>query len=267
MNNNIRQLKELTKRLNDKDQQIKQEKENYESLVEMLPEIIFVHRDGNILFVNQRGVHLLGYEKKSEIVNKSIFDFIVGDLSISEIENITRTKNLVCNTNEYISLEMLRKDKTILFGEAGSSKVMWEGIPAIQSVIRDLTSFNAIQKRMIRLQYDDELHDSGQINHLSISPNRSYLLSEGWTLKLIDVSKGRDVFEAIGSRGKDIREHSHRQKEFIEVINGEIIVFLRNKTLTAKFGEKIEIEPFEKHKITALSDCKLKVTFIPPISI
>lgn len=261
MHDNLRRLKTLTTRLNEKDQEIRQQKETYESLVELLPEIVLVHRGNEIVFINTYGLQIFGFDSKEDIVGKCVYDYIVAE-DHAKIRNLLMHVNGVCRQEDFTNVQLIKNDKSIMLGEAGASTVIWKGKPATQTVIRDVTHFKRLEKRLLRLQYEKDY-----IDNIMITPNRSFILADGWSTKLIERDSKFDVYEVHATRGCDLNKHSHQQKEFVEIIKGEVVVFLREDTVTLKSGDTIEIPPFEPHKFTAIEDTKMKVTFTPPLSI
>jgi PAS domain S-box-containing protein len=52
---------------------IRESEENYERIVEISPDAIFVHQNGVIDFVNEAGVKMIGATSKAELIGKSVF--------------------------------------------------------------------------------------------------------------------------------------------------------------------------------------------------
>ena len=51
-------------------------KEQHEHIMEFLPDAVFIHRFGTIVYANTAGIKLLGASDPSKIIQKPTFDFV-----------------------------------------------------------------------------------------------------------------------------------------------------------------------------------------------
>jgi PAS domain S-box-containing protein len=112
--------------------------ERYRSIVECSPDGIGVHRDGKILFVNTAGVKMYGAIAAEDMMGKFINDIIHKDSQQTSVERI----GLINEGQDFLpiaTLKLLRIDGTMLDVEVQSSSIVYDGGPAVQTTIRDIT--------------------------------------------------------------------------------------------------------------------------------
>jgi PAS domain S-box-containing protein len=122
---------------------------NYRSLVERSPDAIFLHREGTFVYANPAGLKLLGATKPQEVLGRSVFDLVppenrdlIGRRFRQAVEG---------GVNPLLEQKVLRLDGTLLDAEATSIPCTYEGKPAVQTVMRDITA---------RKQLEDQLRQS-----------------------------------------------------------------------------------------------------------
>ncbi|WP_010249859.1 sensor histidine kinase [Acetivibrio cellulolyticus] len=122
---------------------LRKSEERYRSLLELLPEAVFLHDRENVLFVNQLGVRLLGLENKQQGLEISLFDLFGEEnyhsflLEMDEIVKNGRQvafEQTVLNSNkcfkvEFVTTPHIADDKHVFI-----------------SVIRDLAQMKKIKE-------------------------------------------------------------------------------------------------------------------------
>jgi len=123
---------------NNSDRLLEESEERYRRLVEASPEAIFVYLDGRIAYVNPAGTKLFGARKPEELLGKSILDFIHPEYR--EVVK-ARLRKVEEEGEQASSLEqrLVRPDGRVVYVEATSLPIVYEGRPAIQALIRDIT--------------------------------------------------------------------------------------------------------------------------------
>ena len=139
--------------------------ERYRRLVERSPEAIAVHQEGVFVYVNPACVHLLGAEVESELLGRSVIDFVFSNephaaeprwhALESATEAPLREERLIRLDGQPIDIDVV--GVAITFGSG----------PAVQVMIRDITD----RKRAQAALAHQALHD-----HLTGLPNRTLLL-------------------------------------------------------------------------------------------
>jgi PAS domain S-box-containing protein len=125
------------------EKKLKESEERYRRLVELLPEALAVHCEGKIVYANSAAAKLLGVASAQEIVGKSIMDIAHPDFHEIAKERIRR----ILERNEaveFIEEKIVRPDGEVIDVEVAAAPVIFEGKPAVQTVVRDITE----RKRM-----------------------------------------------------------------------------------------------------------------------
>jgi len=123
--------------------QLKESEERYLSLVEQSPDIIVIHCEGKIEYINREGISLFGASNEREILGHSTLEFIHPDdrqRVRQRIEKSLSTGTVAPKTEE----RFLLPDNRIVYAEVTGLPITYQGRPAMQVIIRDITE----QKRV-----------------------------------------------------------------------------------------------------------------------
>ena len=128
----------------------------HRTLVEMSPDAILVQREGVVLYVNPAGVRLMGADTRHEIVGHSIFEFVLPEHHDLLAERMRRMES---DGTPMPSMEFqaMRADGSTLICEVVSAATVFEGRPAVQSVIRDISARKGLEEELTRLATTDPL--------------------------------------------------------------------------------------------------------------
>jgi len=126
----------------DAEAQLQESEYRYRRLVELSPDAILVRTGDEITFINPAGARLLGAIHPDQLIGRPIGEFIHPDWRGLAHERIrpAETSPLV----SHAEMRFLRLDGNTFEGEMSASPLTYEGQPAIQVVIRDVTE----RKRM-----------------------------------------------------------------------------------------------------------------------
>jgi PAS domain S-box-containing protein len=116
---------------------LRESEERYHRLVEMSPDGIIIHRDGEIDFVNSAGVKLIGAACESEVIGKSVYDLIQPEYGALLKERITRLQE-----GQFlppVEIKGRRLDGFQIECEVLSVPFTHKDQPAVQVVVRDIT--------------------------------------------------------------------------------------------------------------------------------
>lgn len=132
--------------------------DRYRLLVELSPDAIVVHQFGTIRWMNPAGLRYLEASDESQVVGHLITEFIHPDSITEMISRITglTTHGAVSAPSEAIVLTL---HGGRIPAEAVSVRTLWNGEPAFQVILRDLTEHKAAQDA---LRYQAAL-----VNHVS----------------------------------------------------------------------------------------------------
>jgi PAS domain S-box-containing protein len=109
----------------------------YRRLVEHSPFAIAVHSQGNLVYINEAGVKLIGAKSADELMGISIMEFVHPDSRAMELKRLQDLQKGV----EAPAMEekFVRRDGSTIIVEVTAYPFVYQNSPAIQVVIRDLT--------------------------------------------------------------------------------------------------------------------------------
>ena len=132
-----------------REEQLRDSEERYRSLVEVAPDMIFVHQDGRIIFMNSAGMRML------RAPGPEVFkDMPVLDLAHPDFQEVVRDRMRRTASGQKVPTmeqKIRRYDGTYVDVELGATGFIYQGRPAVQVVARDITA---------RLQAQEELRAS-----------------------------------------------------------------------------------------------------------
>ncbi|MDX1814964.1 MAG: ATP-binding protein, partial [Thermodesulfobacteriota bacterium] len=228
---------------------LRESKEQYQDLVELSPEAIYIQQGGKIEFINSAGVGLFGASKPKDILGKPILDLLHPENRLS-IEDWIRMEQNKEKIEPSFEEKYLRLDGTPVDMEISAVPIEYHGKAALQVFARDLTG---------RKQLEDQLRQSQKIEAVGrlaggIAHDFNNLMTVitgyvGLTKKRIGnpdhVSKGLEEIEKASSRAtrltKQLIAFSRKQILQPQVLDVNRIVFNMEKMLRRLIGENIEL--------------------------
>jgi PAS domain S-box-containing protein len=111
---------------------------HYRRLIESIPGAVYVQVDGLIVFVNFAAQRMFGAESSEELVGLASTNLFHAD-DREKIAARRKTARLSDETMPFIEVRHVRLNGTVFEGESTSTKIVWEGGPAILVEIRDIT--------------------------------------------------------------------------------------------------------------------------------
>ena len=117
---------------------LKESEERYRRLVELSPEAIVVQSEGKFVYVNPAAERLWGAASSEELIGRSILDVIhpdcreIVETRIRAVEELGSPKAL--NEQKHVRL-----DGEVIDVEVTSMPFAFNGRPAVQAIIRDIT--------------------------------------------------------------------------------------------------------------------------------
>ncbi|MEZ3117507.1 PAS domain-containing protein [Halobaculum sp. MBLA0147] len=117
---------------------LSQVRDQYEQLVALTPETILVVRDGTIRYVNDAGPSLFGVESADDLVGRAVTELVHPD-DERAMQTALATVERDGRLEEFLELELLTPDGESRVVEAAGVTVTYEGEPAAQFVVRDLS--------------------------------------------------------------------------------------------------------------------------------
>jgi PAS domain S-box-containing protein len=140
---------------------LRESEERYRFLVELSPEAIFVASEGKHVFANSAGLKLLGASSPDQIIGKPVIDVIHPDYR----EIVAQRMRKAMETGMAVpSLEekFLRLDGTEIDVEVRGSPLIYQGKPAMQVVVRDVSERKQVEEslRLSERNFRDSIENS-----------------------------------------------------------------------------------------------------------
>ncbi len=126
---------------------LRESEERYRQLVELSPEAIVVHSAGTINFVNAAGAKLFGTTSPKQITEKSIQKLIRPDYWEIAGERIQRRQEEGKQAS-LIEESFVRFDGRIVDVEMSTYPITYQGKPAQQSIIRNITERKRLERQI-----------------------------------------------------------------------------------------------------------------------
>jgi two-component system, cell cycle sensor histidine kinase and response regulator CckA len=123
---------------------------NYRGLVERSPDAIFLHRDEKFVYANPAAMKLLRAEAPRDIIGRSVLDLV-------RPENRDVIRRRIQEAVEggrppLMEQKVLRLDGTPFEAEATSIPLTYEGQPAVQTIMRDITGRKELEQQLRQSQ-------------------------------------------------------------------------------------------------------------------
>ena len=168
------------------------------NLLELLPEAIFVHQEGKIVYINSAGAAIFAAKHPSDLIGKPISSLIPRSyhkIVRSRVDKIYREREILpCKELKY-----KRLDKKVIDVEATGTSIDYKGKQGVLSVIRDITKRKKAEER---LKESDEYHRS----LFESSPTALYLQDFTEVEKQVNRLKAAGVTEV----GRYLRENPEK---------------------------------------------------------
>lgn len=117
---------------------LRESEEKYRKMVDLLPDAIIIHLDGNVVFANQAAFRLVGATSPDQLLHKPALDFVHPDDRAkvhSRIQQIFQTQQ----PSAYSEERFLSLNGDVFWGEVVGIPVSYTGKPAIQTIIRNIS--------------------------------------------------------------------------------------------------------------------------------
>jgi diguanylate cyclase (GGDEF)-like protein/PAS domain S-box-containing protein len=130
----------------------------YRTLIEWSPEPIGVHRKGRILYVNPAAVKVFGASSAQQLIGTPMLDRVHPEfhqIALTRAQQVTEQGR----ANAMIEQKFLKLDGSVIDMEVQSIAIAYDGEPAIQVSMRDITERKAAAHAIEHLAFYDSLTD------------------------------------------------------------------------------------------------------------
>ena len=143
------------------EQTLRESEERYRRLVELAFEGIAIHAGERLVHLNPSGVRLLGASESTRLIGRSLFDFIHPECHDS-VQQRWMAVNNEARSNPLTEEKLLRLDGAVVDVEVLTIPIVYQGRPAMQTVLRDITARKMAEQARVaeRTSIARDLHDS-----------------------------------------------------------------------------------------------------------
>jgi PAS domain S-box-containing protein len=131
------------------EEKLRESEDRYRSVVELSPEAILVNQDGRMAFANSACVRLLGAPSAADILGRPFFDFIHSDHHQLERDSSAALVERG-GRSPLAERKFVRLDGTTVDVETVASVLPFQGRPAIQVFVRDITERKRMESALAR---------------------------------------------------------------------------------------------------------------------
>jgi len=167
-----RRVLERTSQLTTVNEELAETEERFRKLVEALPDALYVHSEGRIVFVNPFGMRLLGAQQPEQLAGKGIFEIVHPDyreVIRQRIQHCYQTRT----ASSPMECALVALDGSFVEVESAGIPITWKGSPAIEVVARDIRERKRAEEQLRQAQTRTEsVLDSMADTHI--------LLDRGW---------------------------------------------------------------------------------------
>ena len=161
---------------------LKESEARYSTMVHAAPNVVLVHKNGMISYINDIGIRILGYTR-DEVIGKSVFDFLADESKEMALKNMQ--KRLAGEEVESYEVKVITKSNEkkyfILFG----SLIPYEKEKAFLVILSDITerkyAENALRESEARLATASSM---AHVGHWDWDPTTGEVI---WTKELYHI--------------------------------------------------------------------------------
>lgn len=179
--------------------------ERYRKLVEFSPETTLIHKDREIIYVNQAGLKLIGAHRSEQIIGRDVLDFIYPEDLNHAIEKMKQVKKGISEISEY---RILKLDGTVIFTDIMAFLTTFEGEEAVQVIIRDISKRKKAEEQVQLLAYYDSLTGLANRNllyeHLNEAVTRNEKTGRTFAVMFLDLDRFKMINDTYGHSFGDL---------------------------------------------------------------
>jgi PAS domain S-box-containing protein len=117
---------------------LRESEEKYRRLVELSPNLIAIHRDGKLLYINQAGAILLGFSSPDQVIGKPLTDYVPPDRREISRERVRQLLKRDQKSSVY-KQKIIRPDGTERNVEVVGVPFCYQGETVVQIIAHDIT--------------------------------------------------------------------------------------------------------------------------------
>ena len=129
---------------------LKQSEERYRTLTERAPIALIVHSGGHLIYANPAAVKLAGAKSLQEMLGRNVFELVH-----PEFREIALQRSVVSaqpgGMSPVMEQKYLKLDGSVIHVEVQSAAITYDGAPAVQVVIHDITARKLAEQALVRV--------------------------------------------------------------------------------------------------------------------
>ncbi len=211
-------------------QQLRISESRYRKLVELDPNLIAIHSDKRIVFINPAGAQLLGAEKPEDLIGKPVMDFVHPDYQPIVEERMLHMQAVQTGV-ALLTERFVRLDGTVIDVEVSGMPFTYEDHPAILVIARDITAWK---------QAEASLHQAKEVAESANRAKSMFLASMTHEL--------RTPLTTIIGYSELLRAEAP-QMEYADIVHDVERIRLAGKHLLALISDILDLSKIEAGKM------------------
>jgi PAS domain S-box-containing protein len=118
---------------------LEESRKHYQQIVDISQDLIVIHQNGIIVFVNEQGVKLAGASSADQIIGKSVLEFVPSGKKVIAEDRIRNAQTIENGKSPLYEQKLLRLDGTEIDIELQGMPVTFRGEKSLMFVARDIT--------------------------------------------------------------------------------------------------------------------------------
>ncbi len=118
---------------------LRQSEEHYRTLTEWAPIALIVHSGGRLIYANPAAVRLAGAQGQQDLLGKNVFDMVHPEFREISKQRSAQSARLG-GLSPLMEQKYLKLDGSVINVEVQSAGITYDGVPAVQVVIHDITA-------------------------------------------------------------------------------------------------------------------------------
>jgi len=214
----------------------------YRGLVESAPDAILINCDGKFTFVNAYALRLFGADQPTDLIGTTTLDRVHPDQRGVEADRIAGILEGEIEISTPMEQKLLRLDGTFITVEAWGGLIMWEGRPAVQTVLRDVTERKKTERELGESEGRYRLLVEQSPDAIVINQNALIVFVNRAVLRLFGADseanlKGQPAEEFVHP---DFRQRAHEQVSRVLELSG--VLPLAEIQLLRLDGKALDVE-------------------------
>ena len=107
----------------------------YRQLAESSPDTLIVLKDGKIVYINPAGLRLFGADHCNDIINSDFYSLVIPQERGRMRDHVAGA--MQGKRTPFYLMQMIKLDSSPIQAEAFNEKILWDGQPAIQIILRE----------------------------------------------------------------------------------------------------------------------------------